>query len=79
MPKAEFRFSGQFIKSILQTGAVSPASRVSDGLPPDAKVVGCQYDAWTDTVRILIESDSFVEAKEGELPPMRNITVERLS
>ena len=60
--------SPEFLASAMHDGDHSYRI-VRDGVPLDAKVIGCGHDNLSNTIYVFIEHESFDEVPEGEIIP----------
>lgn len=69
MRRAIFRITGKGLVDIFRQDGRERHYRVLKGLPRDAKVCGAKYDSTIDVWDVAVESESFAEVGDGELPP----------
>lgn len=50
---------------------------VDDPVPPDARVLDVRHDSWTQSLQLLIESETFSPVADGEVIPELRPTFRR--
>lgn len=67
--RAIFRITGKALAEIFRDDGRERHYRVLKGLPVDAVVCGAKYDSTMDVWDVAVESESFAEVAEYEVPP----------
>lgn len=69
-----------FLKALLAPGnIICEAVVVSDGWPEDARIVRASFDALTDSVLIIVASETFAEVEDESKAAMLTTTFEPTS
>jgi len=68
MKRKIFSISLKYLADNLKEGAINKF-KILKGLPEDSKIIGIKHDPFSDTAKILVESDSFELVQGGEMIP----------
>jgi hypothetical protein len=76
-------FPGALLVEYVTTGRSYPQSpndliEVTDGLPPDARIVGVKFDPANNVVGFLVESVTWPETEVGQPIPRHEIKIQRV-
>ena len=66
-------FAGLFTKGLV----FAKKTRIAEGIPEDAKLLGVAYDLRLDAIVMVVESAEYDEVPMTELPPRQLISIEQ--